>query len=342
MSTFTLTFKEKAILEQMHRSIKDWKKRDRIKTVLFLDRGFSYVETSELLLLDRDTIYKIQKKFKKDWINKFLDDNYICYTGKLSEAEIQKVEKFVEESFIWDSKEIIDFIQDNFWRKYTSSWITKLLHRIGFTYKKTKHIPAKANKEKQEAFIEEYKKCKEELNKDEKILFLDWVHPLHNSHNWYCWIKKGTEKEIKSNTGRERININGVYCVETQEVTIITSEKINAQSTIELYKKIENKYSKMSTIFIVRDNARYYNNKLVKEYLKTSRIKEMPMPPYSPNLNSIERLWHYFKREVTYNKYYEKFADFEDAVLYFFSEWFSQHKKKLSTFVTDNFRSLGT
>lgn len=342
MSTFKLTSKEKVILEQMHRSTKDWKKRDRIKTVLFLDRGFSYVETSELLMLDRDTIYKIQKKFKKDWIDRFLEDNYVIYTGKLSENEIQKVKVFVEQHFIWDSKEIINFIQENFWKKYTPSWITRLLHRIWFTYKKTKHIPAKADKEKQEVFIEQYKELKTNLKEDEKILFLDWVHPLHNSHNAYCWIKKGTEKEIKSNTGRERININGVYCVETQEVTMVTSERINAQSTIELYKKIEKKYSKMSTIFIVRDNARYYNNKLVKEYLETSRIKEMPMPPYSPNLNSIERLWHYFKREVTYNKYYEKFVDFEKAVLHFFGEWFSQHKKKLSTFVTDNFRALGT
>ena len=301
MSTFKLTSEEKVTLEQMHRSTKDRKKADRIKTVLFLNRGFSYVETSELLMLDRDTIYKIQKKFKKDWIDKFLNDNYVIYTGKLSEDEIQKIKKFVEESFIWDSKKIINFIWENFWKKYTPSWITRLLHRIWFTYKKTKHIPAKANKEKQEKFIEKYKKCKEKLKEDEKILFLDWVHPLHNSNNSYCWIRKGTEKEIKSNTGRERININGVYCVDTQEVTMITSDRINAQSTIELYKKIEKKYSKMSTIFIVRDNARYYNNKQVKEYLETSRIKEMPMPPYSPNLNSIERLWHYFKREVTYN-----------------------------------------
>jgi hypothetical protein len=66
MSTFTLTSEEKNILKQMHRSTKNRKKADRIKTILFLDRGFSYVETSELLLLDRDTIYKIQKKFKKD------------------------------------------------------------------------------------------------------------------------------------------------------------------------------------------------------------------------------------------------------------------------------------
>ena len=58
MSTFKLTSEEKVTLEQMHRSTKDRKKADRIKTVLFLNRGFSYVETSELLMLDRDTIPK--------------------------------------------------------------------------------------------------------------------------------------------------------------------------------------------------------------------------------------------------------------------------------------------
>lgn len=340
MSTFKLTPKEKIILEKIHRSTKDGKKRDRIKTVLFLDRGFSYIETAELLMLDRDTIYRIKKKFQKDWIDKFLENNYVCYTWKLSDNEIQILEKFVEENIIWDSKEVVKFIQNNFWKKYTSNWVAKLLHRMWFTYKKTKLIPAKADKEKQEAHIKMYKTLKENLKKTEKILFMDWVHPMHNATNGYCWIKKGTEKEVKSNTWRNRININWAYCTETQEVTIVTSEKINAQSTIELYKKIEAKYSNLEKIYIVRDNARYYNCKLVKEYLKDSRIEEIVLPPYSPNLNPIERLWKYFKKVVTSNKYYETFSEFKKEVEYFFGEWFSEHIEKLSTAVTDNMRAI--
>ena len=53
---------------------------------------------------------------------------------------------------------------------------------------------------------------------------MDGVHPMHNATNGYCWIKKGTEKEVKSNTGRNRININGAYCTETQEITMVTSD----------------------------------------------------------------------------------------------------------------------
>ena len=54
----------------------------------------------------------------------------------------------------------------------------------------------------------------------------------------------------------------------------------------------------MEKIYIFRDNAKYYSNKEVQEYLKTSKIKEIPLPTYSPNLNPIERLWLFMKKEV--------------------------------------------
>jgi hypothetical protein len=149
---------------------------------------------------------------------------------------------------------------------------------------------------------------------------MDGVHPMHNATNGYCWIKKGTEKEVKSNTGRNRININGAYCTETQEITMVTSDMINAQSTIELYTKIEERYSNLDKIYIIRDNARYYNCNLVKEYLLNSKIVEIALPPYSPNLNPIERLWKYFKKAVTSNKYYETFPEFKLEVEYFFGD----------------------
>jgi len=112
------------------------------------------------------------------------------------------------------------------------------------------------------------------------------------------------------------------------------------QCTIELYKKIEEKYSDLEKIYIIRDNARYYNCNLVKEYLLNSKIVEIALPPYSPNLNPIERLWKYFKKAVTSNKYYNTFDKFKSEVEYFFGDWFSKHKEKLSTAVTDNMRAI--
>ncbi|MCB0338532.1 MAG: transposase [Bdellovibrionales bacterium] len=69
---------------------------------------------------------------------------------------------------------------------------------------------------------------------------------------------------------------------------------------------------------VLERNARYYRNRLVREFLKTSKIQILFMPPYSPNLNLIERLWRFFKKVVLYNQYYEKFTDFRIAILHFF------------------------
>jgi transposase len=137
------------------------------------------------------------------------------------------------------------------------------------------------------------------------------------------------------------VNLNGAYCLETQDVVTVTSESVNAQSTIELYRKLEEKHPDKETIYVFRDNARYYANKEVQKYLETSRIREIPLPPYSPNLNPIERLWLFMKKNLLYGTYYERFIDFKEAIRKFFDEDFYLYRDRLKTFITDDFRVLG-
>lgn len=336
-----LSLEEVNILQEMHRSERGRKHADRIKTILFLNEWFSYKETARLLLLDRWTVKKYEKKFLKKWMDKFLDDEYVAYTWRLTELQESEVEIFVSNRFIIDAKQVIEFVKTNFDIAYTKQWINNLLHRLGFVFKKSKHIPCKANKIRQQMHIINFRVFNTLMDKENEVaLFIDWVHPLHNSMNSYWWIKRWTEKEIKSNTWRKRINLNWAYDIENQEVTIIESETINAQSTIQLYEKLEKKYKDKKKIYIYRDNARYYWNQLVKKYLLTSRIVEIPLPTYSPNLNPIERLWLYFKKNVLYWKYYEKFEDFQIAIMNFFECEFDEHKEALSTFITMNFRAI--
>jgi len=331
-----LNQEEEKALKILHKTTKDRKKADRIKTILLLNKGFSYTQISEILLLDDKTIKNIEDKYLSDWKEKFLDDNYICYSWKLSKEQEKEVSDYVEENIIMDSMLVINFIKEKFNKNYTRQWVLALLHRLWFVFKKTKKVPSKSNKIKQEEFLEKYNKMKANLTEKEKIYFIDWVHPMHNVDNQYWWIKKWTDKEIKSNTWRDRININWAYNVDNQEAIIIESETINAQSTIELYKKIELLNPDLEKIYLIRDNARYYNNSLVKEYLEKSRIVEICLPTYSPNLNLIERLWLFFKKKVTYNKYYEKFSDFKKVVKYFFDSDILECKDQLKSFITEN------
>jgi transposase len=88
------------------------------------------------------------------------------------------------------------------------------------------------------------------------------------------------------------------------------------------------------------DNAKYYRSQIVKEFLeKNQRIQFVFLPPYSPNLNIIERLWRFFKKKTTYNKYYEKFAVFKEICLNFF-ENISDYKSELESLMTENFQLI--
>ena len=144
---------------------------------------------------------------------------------------------------------------------------------------------------------------------------------------------------LKSNTGRERLNLNGAYNLEDHTVVIQESESINAQSTVRLFEKMMHNQPS-GLIYVILDNARYYRSELVRTFVKKNkRIKLLFLPPYSPNLNVIERLWKFFKKKVTYNTYYEKFAVFREYCLRFFKE-LDKYRAELETLMTDNFQLI--
>jgi hypothetical protein len=127
------------------------------------------------------------------------------------------------------------------------------------------------------------------------------ITPNLPTYAWTCRlaIEKGQEKEVLSNTGRARVNINGaIHPAKPTEIVTNDCETINAVTTLVWLKMIEERFPKMKTIYLYVDNARYYRSKLVREYLEKSRIKMIFLPSYSPNLNPIERLWKFLKKEV--------------------------------------------
>ncbi|MBM3435739.1 MAG: hypothetical protein FJY07_05925 [Bacteroidetes bacterium] len=90
---------------------------------------------------------------------------------------------------------------------------------------------------------------------------MDGVHPLHNSQPAYGWIRKGTDMVLQSNTGRERLNLNGAYNIEDHTAVVIESESINAQSTVVLLEEMMRKQPK-GLLYIILDNARYYRSEI--------------------------------------------------------------------------------
>ena len=336
-----LTEEERRAIRKRHSLERNPHLRDRIKVILALDKGYSYDDLAMIMLLDDTTIRRYEHSYREEGIDRLLTLNYKDYVGKLSSPQIDELKQYLREHLIGSAKEIVAYIRERFSVEYTPEGMVDLLHRIGFSYKKTKQIPSKADISKQEEFIQRYKEIKEELKNGDRIYFIDAVHPQHNSMPAYAWIETGKDKEILTNAGRQRVNINGALDVQTQEVIFRLDDRINAQSTVDLLKQIEEKEQDAETIYAIMDNARYNHSNIVQEYLKDSKVKIIFLPTYSPNLNLIERLWRFFKKKVMRGKYYVGFLDFKESIIKFFRD-ISIYKPELKSLLAENFQLIGS
>jgi transposase len=327
--------------EKLHRQCKDKRQADRIKTILLLNKGYSFAQITEILLLDDSTLRNYYAEYAEGGMERLLKDNYSGGTSRLSCQQIEALDEHLQKHTYTRSKEIQAYIRKEFGIDYTTEGIKAMLYRMGYSYKKAKHVPGKADQKRQEAFVEEYEKLKAGKRPEDSIYFMDGCHPMHNSIEAYGWIKKGTDKELKANTGRQRLNLNGAYNAETHQVVIREDEQINAQSTLSLIRQIM-LLQVTGTIYLIADNAKYYRSRLVQEFLEQNpRVKMIFLPPYSPNLNLIERLWLFFKKKRLWNTYYEKYADFKKESMSFF-ENLHLYREELKSLMTDNFHIIRT
>lgn len=334
-----LTSQQREEIKQLHRFCKQRRFADRLKALLLLDKGFSCVEVGHILLLDDDTVRGYANQYINSGARSLISDNNKGTLPYLKQEELELLDYHLSNNVYSDTKGIIAWVVTQFGVCYSVSGINALLKRMGYVYKKPVLTPCKADIKKQEEFVEQYQELKRSLPKQDQIYFVDGVHPQHNTIANYGWIKKGKTKHLKTNNGRQRININGAINLATKQVLHIEDERINAQTMIALLQLIL-KNQKEGKIHIILDNARYYHAKLVKEFLENNpRIVFHFLPPYSPNLNIIERLWKILKQKVVYNKFYLKFEDFKKEVDKFFEdkEWI---KEKYQNLLSDKFQII--
>src|SRR5260370_31716680 len=100
------------------------------------------------------------------------------------------------------------------------------------------------------------------------------------------------------------------------ETVVHFAETLNAQTTRELFDKIQVAYPDKKKIHLIIDNATYYKNRELQAYLRKRkcRIKIHWLPPYSPNLNFIERLRHFLKKYIIGIKRRQTFKEFETDI----------------------------
>lgn len=333
---FELSRDEIIFLRLAHRRERNKKFAYRINAVILLGSGWSLGEVKDALLLDEETLRNCVNYYKTGGLKLLLKNNHKGSESNLSEKQIKELCQELDTTIYLTTQSVIEYCIKTFKVSYSLSGMRDLLHRINYDYKKPKLVPGDPDDEAQKIFVKQYEEFMLKKSDNVEVLFMDAVHPQHNTMAAYGWIKRGEKREIATTTGRERLNLHGAMNAETLEVTVMESETVDEDSTITLLEALERKYPLAAMIYVILDNARYHYSKKVRAFLEKSRVHLVFLPSYSPNLNLIERLWKFFKKKILYNKYYEKLEDFRQACINFFRN-IDSHYKELSSIMSGEF-----
>jgi transposase len=211
------------------------------------------------------------------------------------------------------------------------------LKRLGVRYRKVCGIPSKADIAAQAAFTKEKlePRLQEAQAGKRTVYFVDAAHFVLGAFLGMLW--SFTRVFVKTPSGRQRFNVLGALNAVTRELLTVTNDTyITGTQVCELLRLIRAKTA--GNITLVLDNARYQRCKIVTALATKLGIELLFLPPYSPNLNLIERVWKFTKKKCLTSKYYPDFNSFRTAISNTLATMHSVHKMELESLLALRFQ----
>ena len=170
------------------------------------------------------------------------------------------------------------------------------------------------------------------------VFFVDAAHFVLGM--FLCSLWSQSRLFIRSSSGRQRFNVLGAWnAVTHQFVTVCNTTVVNQETFCELLLKIS-ALALPGPVTLVLDNARYQHCDRSKKCAAELNITLLFLPSYSPNLNLIERLWKFIKKDCLYGHHFPSFTDFQSCIENCINAFDSTHKCKLNRLMTHNFQTF--
>ena len=219
-----------------------------------------------------------------------------------------------------------------------------LKHRLGLRWRKTGAIPVPPKKtveehaREQAAFVQE--KLGPRLDQARRgrrqVYFVDAAHFVFAPFLGCLWC--AARLFVRAASGRKRYNVLGALDAVTHRLIRVTNhDYINAESVCALLHAVA-AASVGLPITLVLDNARYQKCAVVQALAASLGIELLYLPGYSPNLNLIERLWRFVRKQSLDSVYYEDFAGFTAAIDGCLGALSTVHKGEMETLLTHKFQ----
>jgi transposase len=345
MKPIVLTPEHRRELERRRKGTLDRRVYQRLTAVLTVAEGNSREEVAHLLGIGLTQLGEWLRVYRNKGLDALCTLHYKGDPGKLTAQQVGQLKDKVSTGCFRNSDQIRQWLQDTFGVSYSPSGVKDLLRRIGISYHKVTGFLWKADPDKQKEFVRKHERQKAQARREgttTRRYYVDACHPIWGLDLVYsCWLLVGQRFLVGMGSGRKRLNILGAYCPDDQEYLDLrlTRDNINGEQFVNLLRLLRERHPEVKKFILYLDNAKYYDKPVVKEWLaRHPGFHLEPVPPYSPNLNLIERLWKFLRAKALcrWHKTFEAMQEAVAAVL----DHLDRYRDELATLMVEQFHII--
>ena len=186
----------------------------------------------------------------------------------------------------WTAKAFHGYIGETYQIQCSYETVVRFFHKQGFALKTPQPWPDMQDEQLREAFVLELQKLFEQPDVD--VWFADESGFEGDPRPRKRWDKKGRKTRVTKNGGHLRMNVTGMVCPRSGEFFAIEASHSDAATYQAFLDEADRQISfQRTTNILVMDNASWHKRKSTNWH----GWQPMYLPPYSPDLNPIERIW---------------------------------------------------
>src|SRR3954470_501453 len=311
----------------------------KMEAVYLKSQGLSHHDICQLVRISENTLRSYLRQFQDGGVERLKRTDWAG-----TESELDEHRETLEDHFRnhppRSTAEAAAEIERLTGIRRGPTQVRKFLKGMGLKSRKLGMIPARADADEQAKSLDErlWPRLRQARRLRRVACFVDAAHFVHGAFLGYLWCF--TRLLIRGPSGRKRFNVLGAIDAVTHELTTVTNDTtIDAAAICELLKKLSSPYPGLP-LTLVLDNARYQRCEPVRRLAAELRIELLYLPSYSPNLNLIERLWKFVKKEVLTCRYYGDFARFKAAIIECLEQVEGKHREAIASLLTLKFQTF--
>jgi len=186
----------------------------------------------------------------------------------------------------WTAKAFHGYISEQYRIQCSYETVVRFFHKQGYALKTPQPWPDKQDEQLREAFLQ---KLEQLFNRpDVDIWFADESGFEGDPRPRKRWDKKGRKTRVTKNGGHLRINVIGMVCPRSGEFFAIEASHSDSATYQAFLDEADKSIAfQRTTNILIMDNASWHKRKTTNWH----SWQPMYLPPYSPDLNPIERIW---------------------------------------------------